>query len=143
MASFRVFVLAALGLATTVIAPGNGWAASRAVVSSVTGHPERVGQCFSTHVRSVGNRLGDQAHGDVAGSGSKIIFADGHENVDYLQDPAIDRSKPGDPVRLCVTKLPPKTCPAGDTRNIVYRGRNLRTGLTWESSDSTHACDGV
>jgi hypothetical protein len=126
------------------LAPAAAFAASRSVVSSITHRPEHVGQCFTTTVRHVGQRLTDSATGrEVAGSGSRIVLADGHETLGYDAVKAIDLSRPGDPVRLCVLHLPPPACPHGDTRNIVYRGRNLRTGMSWESSDSAHPCDGA
>lgn len=118
----------------------------RSVVSTITHKPERQGQCFSTRVKQVTFRLYDGgARRAVSGSGSKIIFADGHENVEYDQTPAIDTSRVGDPIRLCVRNLPagPPDCPAEDTRGIVYKVKNLRTGKAWESSDATHTCGGA
>ena len=113
----------------------------RAMASSVTRRPEHLGQCFITRVKRVEARLED--HGRfVAGSGSAIELADGHYNVDYDQIPAIDRSRPGDAVRLCVIALP-RHCPPGDTRGIRYRGRNLRTGLGWKAADAEHMCGGA
>ncbi|MGH1557287.1 hypothetical protein ACRAWD_04560 [Caulobacter segnis] len=63
----------------------------------------------------------------VPGTGSKIYFADGHENVEYNQVAEMDASRSGDPVQLCVHLLPagPPSCPADDTRGIVYRVKNL------------------
>lgn len=116
------------------------------VVSSVTHKTERQGQCFSTRVREVTFRLFDGSKGrSVPGSGSKILFADGHENVEYDQVPAIDTSRPGDAILLCVRSLPagPPSCPANDTSGIVYKVKNLRTGKSWESSDATHTCGGA
>lgn len=130
-------------LASTDLCSPEAIAAPRSMTSSITHRPEHVGQCFRTRVLRVENRLRDTQRGmSVPGSGSKLILADGHINVNYSQDAAIDRSMPGDPVRLCVLHLP-VGCPTGDTRNIVYKGINLRTGLSWESSDSTHNCDGA
>lgn len=126
-----------------IVAAMPAQAAPRAVLSMMTHRPEHVGQCFSTQVRQVTFRLFDEAvRRPVLGSGSKILFADGHENVAYDQIPAIDASRPGDPARLCVRSLP-SGCPAGDSRGIVYTVRNIRTGQHWVSSDSAHACDGA
>jgi hypothetical protein len=111
------------------------------VISGATKRPEHVGQCFNTRVLSVGTRLGDGQGRNDPGSGSAITLADGHGNVSYEQLPGIDRSRPGDRVRLCVIRLP-EDCPKGDTRGITYRGRNLRTGLTWTASDFEHGCGG-
>jgi hypothetical protein len=133
MAAAAVF----LALAATAATPG-----PRSMVSEVTKRPEHVGQCFSTRVLRVQNRLGDGAGHGVPGTGSAIAFTDGHYNNSYAQLPGIDRSRPGDRVRLCVVKLP-TNCPKGDTRGILYRGWNLRTGLTWTTTDTEHICGGA
>ena len=132
---------AALALVLTVMLTAPAGAGSRAVISSVTHRPEHLGQCFQTRVRRVANRLEDNGQ-PVPGSGSAIELTDGHSNDDYDQLPGIDRSRTGDPVRLCVIALP-RHCPPGDTRGIVYRGRNLRTGLTWKAADAEHMCGGA
>jgi len=112
------------------------------VVSEQTHRPEHIGQCFTTRVAKVETRLEDEKGHAIAGSGSAISLADGHYTVGYDQLPAIDRSRVGDTVTLCVVALP-SDCPAGDTRGIEYHGRNLRTGLTWKAYDSEHLCGGA
>ena len=113
----------------------------RGVVSEMTHKSERLGQCFDTTVARVETRLED---GDVPvpDSGSAVVFADGHYNVDYDQVPAMDASEPGDPAHLCVIDLPSQ-CPKGDTRGIRYQVKNLRTGQGWEAPDSEHMCGGA
>jgi hypothetical protein len=134
-----------LGLvfAVCATAPIIAQAAPRSVVSSITHRPEHAGQCFSTRVRRVETRLQDGQGRDVPGTGSAIVFADGHLNVEYNAVAAMDRSRPGDRVRLCVRNLPAASCPKGDNRGIVYRVRNLRTGMSWVSSDAEHGCGGA
>ncbi len=117
-------------------------AAPRSIVSGVTKHREHVGECFATKVLRVENRLEDGSGQFMANSGSAIVLADGHYNVGYDQLPAIDTSRPGDRIRLYVIKLPTH-CPRGDTRGILYRGMNLRTGLSWKAIDSEHICGGA
>ena len=107
------------------------------VLSSITNRPERVGQCFSTRVSKVTGRLGDGP-----GSGSAIMLADGHYNVDYEQLPGIDRSRRGDRVRLCIVYRP-DDCPPNDTRGFMFWGLNLRTGRSWIASDEEHQCGGA
>ena len=116
-------------------------ASPRTIVSGVTHRREHVGQCFLTRVKLVGTRLEDNGH-PVPDSGSAIELADGHWNFSYDQLPGIDRSGPGDPVRLCVIALP-HHCPVGDTRGILYRGQNLHTGLSWKAADAEHMCGGA
>ena len=116
-------------------------ASPRTMLSDVTHRREHVGQCFQTRVARVETRLEDN-HGPVPGSGSQIEFTDGHVNVSYEQVSAIDHSKVGDPVRLCVVRLPTR-CPPSDHRGISYRARNLRTGGRWALPDAEHMCGGA
>ena len=116
-------------------------AVSSSMISSVTKQPEYVGQCFLTSVVKVETRLEDAGQ-SVPDSGSVIELLDGHYNVAYDLLPAISQSKKGDRIRLCVIHLPTH-CPNGDTRGIRYRGRNLRTGMSWVASDAEHVCGGA
>jgi len=58
------------------------------------------------------------------------------------EPPAIARSRVGDKVVMCVTRLPDH-CPPGDFRGVVYKTRDLRTGENWEEGDSVHSCGGA
>jgi prepilin-type processing-associated H-X9-DG protein len=132
---------AALLIVTMLRAPA--LATPRSVVSVITHQREHAGQCFATRVKSVGFRLQDAFTGKPnVGSGSAVVFADGHVNVSYDQLPAVDTSRQGDPVRLCVRAVP-TDCPARYDAGIVYRAKNLRSGQSWELSDTIHACDGA
>jgi hypothetical protein len=133
--------IAVAGAGLLVLLASAAQAAPRSVVSSITMRPERLGQCFTTRVKRVETRLEEDGE-PVSDSGSAIVLRDGHYNVDYGQLPAIDRSRPGDPVKLCVIALP-SHCPRGDTRGIRYHGRNLRTGLSWQANDAEHMCGGA
>lgn len=134
--------LLGLGLAFLALA-APALAAPRSVISMKTHKREHVGQCFATRVQQVTFRLfSETAQRPLAGTGSKVLFADGHETVSYNQVPAMDASRPGDPARLCVRSLP-TGCPAGDSRGITYFVKNIRTGQRWESLDSPHPCDGA
>ncbi len=96
-----------------------------------------------TRVKQVEHRLEDTNDGEVNNSGSAVEFVDGHNVLDYEQIPTLDRSRPGDPVRLCVVHLPTH-CPAGDTRGIRYRFTNLHSGRTAQRLlDSEHICGGA
>jgi hypothetical protein len=113
------------------------------LVSGLTHRTEHAGQCFSTRVRRVENRLQEGENGPfIRGSGSALRMTDGHYIVDENQVKAMDRSRSGDRIRMCVRELP-ANCPPGDTRGIVYRVRDLTTGLRWTSSDSEHSCGGA
>jgi len=105
--------------------------------------PAKVGQCVDTTVKSVGNRLEDGAtNKPMAGSGSAVSFANGGYQVSYDQVSAVDSSRPGDPVRMCLASIP-RNCPPGDNRGREYKTTNLRTHRSWRLPDSEHGCGGA
>ena len=114
----------------------------RSIVSEMTKRREHFGQCFRTRVLRVETRLVGGDGKPVADSGSAIAFADGHYNVSYDILPGIQRSRRGDPVKLCVIRIP-TGCPPHDTRGILYRSLNLRTHLSWKATDTEHMCGGA
>jgi hypothetical protein len=99
--------------------------------------PTTVGTCSFASVKDVGTRL----QGDPT-SGSALSFVNGVAQVSYDDIPAIDASRPGDVVRLCLVSLP-RNCPPGDERGKVYRAVNQRTGRSWTAPDSEHSCGGA
>jgi hypothetical protein len=105
--------------------------------------PKRVGQCSFTKVRNVETRL---VYGDtnkpVLGSGSAINFTNCGYQVSYQQVKAVDSSRSGDRVKMCLVSIP-KGCPPGDDRGRVYRSTNLRTRHSWTLPDSEHICGGA
>ncbi len=125
----RALVLAAALASTTPAAP--------------EGLPMRVGDCTSTAVKKVGTRLEDGSTGQpMPGSGSAIEFENGGYQVSYDQEAAVDRSRPGDPVRMCLVSIP-KNCPPGDNRGRMYKTTNLRTHGSWTLPDAEHTCGGA
>lgn len=101
------------------------------------GLPTRVGQCVTTSIKAVGTRLED-----TPGSGSAVEYTNGGYGVSYDAVPAIERSRRGDPIRLCLKSLP-TDCPKGDDRGKEYRAVNLRTHQSWTLPDSEHSCGGA
>jgi hypothetical protein len=99
--------------------------------------PQRVGQCVETRVKAVENRLEN-----APGSGSAIEFANGGYQVSYDQVPAVDASRPGDPVTMCLVAIP-QGCPPGDDRGRSDRTTNRRTAKSWTLPDSEHGCGGA
>ena len=99
--------------------------------------PTRVGQCVATRIKAIANRLEN-----TPGSGSLVVMTNGGAQVSYDQIPAIDRSRPGDPVSMCLAALP-QGCPKDDERGRIYRTTNLRTGASWRLPDSEHGCGGA
>jgi uncharacterized protein YecT (DUF1311 family) len=99
--------------------------------------PTSVGACSGTRVSRVGSRLEG-----APGSGSAIEEANGAAQISYDEVPAIDASRAGDPVLVCLVSLP-RDCPPGDDRGKVYAVANLRTLGAWSEADSEHMCGGA
>jgi hypothetical protein len=78
----------------------------------------------------------------IADSGSAVEFANGLYQVSYDQVRAVNRSRRGDPVSICLRALP-ENCPRGDDRGKIYRATNLRTRQSWTLPDSEHSCGGA
>ena len=99
--------------------------------------PKKVGECANTTIKAVGSRLDG-----APDSGSAVSFANGGYQVGYDRVPAIQQSKKGDPVSMCLVSVP-ENCPKGDDRGRTYRTTNQRTHQSWTLADSTHSCGGA
>jgi hypothetical protein len=97
----------------------------------------KVGDCFDTRISDIGSRLEG-----MADSGSSVSYENGKSQVSYETVPGIVNSRVGDPVHLCAVDLP-TDCPPGDSRGVVYRAENQRTGAVWKQPDSEHMCGGA
>ena len=105
--------------------------------------PVRVGTCARTTISHVGQRLEDGVtHRVIPDSGSAVEFANGLYQVSYDQVPAVNQSRRGDPVFVCLMKLP-EHCPPGDVRGKLYTTTNLRTDESWTLPDAEHRCGGA
>jgi hypothetical protein len=105
--------------------------------------PTQVGECSSTLVKNVETRLEDGKTGQpIPGSGSAVNFDNGGYQVSYDTEPAIEQSRPGDPVRMCLVLIP-QDCPRGDNRGYTYQTTNLRTRQSWTLPNSEHGCGGA
>jgi hypothetical protein len=131
----RLAALAAAAIVASSLADGGPAAAAPL--------PTRIGQCSRTAVSRIGQRLEDASTGrSIPGSGSAVQFANGGYQVSYDEIPQIARSRPGDPVRICLVSVP-QNCPPGDARGRVYKTTNLRTRQSWTLPDSEHSCGGA
>jgi hypothetical protein len=110
--------------------------------ASAEGLPTKIGQCVDTTIKSLGTRLEDGTGTPVPGSGSSVSFANGGSQVSYEQMAAVDTSRPGDPVKMCLVSIP-RHCPPGDDRGREYKTTNLRTHKSWRLPDSEHMCGGA
>ena len=107
------------------------------------GLPAKEATCVVTRVKSVEHRLQSGADGSfVPDSGSAVVFENGGYQVSYVELPAVQRSRAGDAVTLCLIRLP-RGCPAGDARGRIYTTTNLRTMESWTMPDSSHSCGGA
>jgi uncharacterized protein len=105
--------------------------------------PTKPGACALTAVKRVETRLSDATNNEmIPGSGSAIEETDGGYQVSYDTLPAIDGSRRGDPVLLCLISIP-HPCPPGDNRGRVYAGADLRTLKAWSQADAEHMCGGA
>lgn len=105
--------------------------------------PIALGACALTRISEVTQRLEDGGtHRVIPDSGSAVSFANGHYQVSYDQVPAVNQSRRGDPVYICLVQLP-RHCPPGDRRGRVYTTTNLRTLQSWTLPDSEHSCGGA
>ena len=105
--------------------------------------PVREGTCVRTTIQRIETRLIDgRTNRPIPMSGSSVTFANGVSQVDYAQVPAVDQSRPGDPVYLCLIQIP-RDCPPGDTRGRIYTTTNLRSMNSWTMKDSPHGCGGA
>jgi hypothetical protein len=105
--------------------------------------PTREGTCVRTTVAEVEQRLRDGTDGPfIAGTGSGIRFTNGGYQVGHEEIKAVENSRTGDPVFMCLIRIP-RGCPAGDARGRVYTTTNLRTLESWTLPDSEHECGGA
>ncbi|MBV9419445.1 MAG: hypothetical protein JO348_06700 [Alphaproteobacteria bacterium] len=99
--------------------------------------PMKIGQCVTTRVAELASRLEN-----MPDSGSAVSFVNSISQVSYDIVPAVQESRVGDSVKLCLTKLP-SGCPKGDDRGKFYKATNARTHKSWELPDSEHMCGGA
>ena len=113
------------------------------VVASAQSLPTREGTCVRSKIAAVEQRLRDGPNGPfIPGSGSAVRFANGGYQVAYAELEAVQNSRTGDHVFICLIRIPPG-CPAGDARGRVYTTTNLRTLESWTMPDSEHQCGGA
>ena len=97
----------------------------------------RIGDCTNTTVERISTRLEG-----VPDSGSVVCFKNGICQVDYDTVPAIEQSRRGDPVRMCLVSIE-RDCPKGTEPIREYRTTNLSTQKSWIRGDHGHSCRGA
>ena len=107
------------------------------------GLPIREATCVNTRIAALEHRLQCGPDGAfVSDSGSAVRFTNGGYQVSYQELPQLRQSRKGDPVMLCLIRIP-RGCPQGDVRGRVYTATNLRTLDSWTMADSEHGCGGA
>jgi uncharacterized protein len=102
------------------------------------GIPDKVGDCATTTIASIGPRI-DAAHLEL---GMTVAFANQVYQVSEGKEPNLLASRAGDSVIMCLASKP-RFCPAGDDRGKIYLVTNSRTHGTWWLQDSQHMCGGA
>ncbi len=111
-----------------------------AAAKEITPHdplPRTILQCGGGIVTEVGSRLEGRPS-----SGSSIRFNNDGGSVSEEIVPAIQHSRVGDHVMICLVYIP-KDCPAGDDRGSEYTVTNLRNLESWTLPSSQHGCGGA
>lgn len=105
--------------------------------------PTRELTCVTTKIASLDHRLQGGLNGpSIPDSGSAVKFANGINQVSYDELEVVHHARKGDPVLLCLIRVP-RNCPPGDTRGRIYTATNLRTVESWTLPDSEHSCGGA
>jgi hypothetical protein len=113
------------------------------ISTSAQALPTREGTCVQTKISQVEHRLRSGENGPfVPDSGSAVSFDNGGYQVAYEELAAVQRSRKGDQVLMCLIRIP-KGCPPGDARGRIYTTTNLRTMESWTMPDSEHGCGGA
>jgi hypothetical protein len=102
----------------------------------LTRRPQRVGDCAETRIEYIGKRLSGSG-----GTRNVICFVSGLQ-LGYNSDPALDQSREGDLVRVCLVSIP-AGCSEYNPGRASYRTTNLRTGRHWtleDTDDDTLPC---
>ena len=111
--------------------------------SAAQGLPTHEGACVHTKIAQLEHRLHDTTTGAFdPHSGSAISFTNGGYQVSYEELPVLQGSRKGDPVLMCLIRIP-RDCPPGDARGRVYTTTNLRTVDSWTMGDAEHSCGGA
>ncbi len=82
-------------------------------------------------------------HGCYGAGAGGISYTNGKfQNGEYAYVPAMENSRPGDRVILCLVSFV-ANCPASDGRGTTYTAFNLRTHGRWRKPNSSHSCGGA
>jgi hypothetical protein len=93
--------------------------------------------CVKTRIARLEHQLQSGSNGPfMPDSGSAVRFANGLYQISYDELDAVHESRVGDPVFICLVRLP-QSCPPGDNRGRVYTTTNLRTLVPYQPTLDT------
>jgi uncharacterized protein len=105
--------------------------------------PSAVGQCATTHIKTLTARLGDDPlETATPDAGSAATFTNGGGAVSYDRESGLAASKVGEPVVMCLISIP-RDCPQDDDRGRVFYSIDLVAKGSWSLPDSEHLCGGA
>lgn len=112
------------------------------VSAQAQGMPTRLGSCVQTRISALEHRIRSGMNGPFdPNSGSAVRYANGGYQSSFSELPAVHNSRVGDPIQLCLTKLPGPNCHAeGGVNGSIYTAKNRRTGQSWTMIDSPGVC---
>jgi len=104
----------------------------------------RKDQCVTTTIKEVTHRRIDEIGRPIEDSGSAVIFANDLYQVSYEESTVVKSWRAGDPVRICLIRLPrppgARHCPPGDDRGGIYKTTNNRTHTWWSAPNAQSPC---
>ena len=105
--------------------------------------PKHVGDCATTKVSADRDAAGRRLdHKPDRGFGQRVEFVNGGYQVSYDTVAAIEASRPGDPVHICLVSIP-QGLPAGrQSRPDLQDHQPAHHGL-WTLPDAEHSCGGA
>jgi hypothetical protein len=109
------------------------------VAASAQRLPTREGTCVRSKIAAVEQRLRDGPNGPfIPGSGSAVRFANGGYQVAYAEIEAVQTSRTGDPVFICVIHIP-RRCPPGDVRDGSTHDKPSHVGILDDARSGINA----
>jgi hypothetical protein len=100
-------------------------------------------ECRKGEVDMLAHPEDGDLHGCYGAGASGIVYTNGKgQNGEYAYVPAMENSRPGDRVKLCLVSYM-KDCPPGDDRGTWYTALNLRTHGRWHKPNASHSCGGA
>ncbi len=99
-------------------------------------------KCAWTRVTDVGSRFADEPILPDGSNGISVSFKSGLSLIAYTSNPAIEKTKIGARVQVCLVQEM-RGCPPGDDRGKTYRVYDPLQGIAWSMGEDLHICGGA